>query len=183
MASIDRIIGVANGLIAKYATRNPYELCEALGVRIRLKDLGPDIKAYYFYHSRIRNIILNTRMPETMRRILAAHELGHDQLHLETAMLKGFHETKLFDAVIPTEYEANIFAAEILIGDSELLELLSEEGKSYFDVAKELCILAPLLDFKLRILKYKGYDIQAPYAANGNFLKDSVGDCYNEEYG
>jgi len=77
MTSIDYIADVADKLTRKFDTRNPYKICDALDVRIRLKDLGTDIKAYYFYHSRIRNIVLNTRVSEIIRRILVAHELGY----------------------------------------------------------------------------------------------------------
>ena len=180
--SIDYITDIAKQLMKKHATRDPYELCDALGIRIRLKELGTDIKAYYFYHSRIRNIVLNSRVSETIRRILVAHELGHDRLHKEIAMLKGFQELELFDMAIPVEYEANIFAAEIIVSDNELLALLNDEDKSFFDVAKELYIPAPLLDFKFRILKNKGYRIEAPYITSGNFLKNNIDGCYKNEY-
>ena len=181
MSSIDYISRLADELTIKHNTRNPYELCDELGVSIRLKDLGTDIKAFYFYHSRIRNIVLNSRVSETVRRILVAHELGHDRLHREIAMLKGFQEIELFDAAIPAEYEANIFAAEILIDDGELLELLNDADKSFFGVARELSIPAPLLDFKFRVLKHKEYRIEAPYIAHGNFLKTDIDGCYCQE--
>ena len=183
MPSINQISRAVDKLTRKYQTRDPHELCAALGVRIRLMDLDTDIKAYYFYQSRIRNIVLNSRVSETIRRILLGHELGHDQLHRNMAMLKGFQEIELFDTTRPTEYEANIFAAELMIADCELLELLNDENKSFFDVAKELCVPAPMLDFKFRILKHKGYRIEAPYIANGDFLRDGIDGCFDvDEY-
>jgi len=181
MPSIEQISRTVEKLCRKYQTSDPYELCDALDVQIRLKDLGTAIKAYYFYHSRIRSIVLNTRVSESIRRILVAHELGHDRLHKEIAMLKGFQEVELFDIARPAEYEANIFAAELLIRDKDLLELLNDEYKSFFDVARELCVPAPLLDFKFRVLKHKGYRIEAQYIANGDFLKNSIDGCYDEE--
>ena len=181
MLSIDYIARMAYKLSHKYKTRNPYEICDALGVRIRMKDLGTDIKAYYFYQSRIRNIVVNNRVSETVRRILIAHELGHDRLHKEIAMLKGFQEIELFDMTLPAEYEANLFAAELLIDDGELLELLNDDGQSFFSVANELSIPAALLDFKFRVLKHKGYRIEAPYIANGDFLKKDIAGCFVHE--
>ena len=181
MSSIDHISRAVDKLCRKYRTRDPYELCNALGVRVRLKDLGTGIKAYYFCQSRIRNIVLNWRVSETIRNILVAHELGHDRLHKEIAMLKGFQEVELFDMVRPAEYEANVFAAELLIADDELLELLNDDSKSFFDVARELYIPAALLDFKFRVLKHKGYRIEAPYIANGDFLREDIDGCFEEE--
>ncbi|MCL2461021.1 MAG: ImmA/IrrE family metallo-endopeptidase [Defluviitaleaceae bacterium] len=181
MSSIDYISREANGLARKYHTRDPYEICDALGVRVRLKDLGTQIKAYYFYQSRIRNIVVNYNVSEAVRGILAAHELGHDRLHRDIAMMRGFQEIEMFNATHPMEYEANLFAAELLIDEGELLGLLNDNEKSFFDVARELYIPAALLDFKFRVLKYKGYRIEAPYIANGDFLKDEIEGCFCEE--
>ncbi|MCL2140478.1 MAG: hypothetical protein FWH42_02190 [Dehalococcoidia bacterium] len=55
--------------------------------------------------------------------------------------------------------------------DNELLELLNDDSKSFFGVARELCVPADLLDFKFRVLKHKGYRIEAPYIAGRGFLK------------
>ena len=186
LASLDYIADKAGKLIRKYNTRNPYELCEELGIRIRYKDLGKDIKAYYFYQSRMRNVVLNTRLSEAILRVLVAHELGHDCLHKKIAMLRGFQEFDLFDMARPAEFEANIFAAEVLISDDEILELLNDEDKSFFSLAGELYIPAPLLDFKFRVLKHKGYrhkgySIEPPLIANGDFLKNGIPGCYQED--
>lgn len=181
MPSFDYIENTVSELTHKYKTRDPYELCGALGVKIRLKDLGTSIKAFYFCQSRIRNIVLNYRVSEPIRLILVAHELGHDRLHKEIAMLKGFQELELFDLTRPAEYEANLFAAELLIDDDELLQLLNDDDKSFFSVASELYVPAALLDIKFRGLKHKGYRIEAPYIANGDFLKDDIESCFEEK--
>ena len=180
MASIDYIASLVDQLTRKYATRDPFELCADLGIRVRRMDLGTDIKAYYYYQSRIRNIILNGCVSDIVQKILTAHELGHDRLHKEIAMLKGFQEIELFDRATPTEYEANLFAAELLIDDDELLDLLNDEDHSFFGVARELYVPADLLDFKFRVLKHKGYRINAPIVANSDFLRDRIPDCFDE---
>jgi len=72
------------------------------------------------------------------------------------------------------EYEANLFAAELLIDDKELLKLLNGSDKSFFGVAKELYVPAELLDFKFRILKNKGYHLEAPYISRPDFLKETI---------
>ena len=179
MSLIGYISRQAGALTRKYQTRDPYKICDALGVRIRYKDLGEDVKAFYFYQSRIRSIVLNTRVSDTVRRVLTAHELGHDRLHQEMAMLRGFQELELFDTVRTAEYEANLFAAELLIDDGELLALLNDESRSFFDAARALYIPAALLDFKFRVLKHKGYRVEAPFAARGDFLKNPIEGCYS----
>ena len=152
MAAIDYIAGEVTKLVRKTGTRDPYRICKELDIRIRYKDMGTDIKAFYFYHSRIRNIVVNSRISRPVQRILVAHELGHDRLHKDIALSKGFQELELFDSVLPTEYEANVFAAELLIEDSDILELLNDDSKSFFGVASELRVPAALLDFKSEII-------------------------------
>jgi hypothetical protein len=38
------------------------------------------------------------------------------------------------------------------------------------------------MDFKLRVMKRKGYRLEAPYIANGDFLKNDIAGCYDVEY-
>lgn len=163
-----------SSLIERFKTRDPFELCKALRIEIRYKDLGSSIKAFYFYQSRIKNIVINIHTDEPARYVLCAHELGHCVLHGELAAMRGFQELNLFNSLVPTEYQANLFAAELLVDDKELLELLNDRDNSFFNVAKRLCIPAELLDFKFRILKHKGYRIESPYFAQSNFLKKEL---------
>ena len=86
----------------------------------------------------------------------------------------GGQDLELFDSLIPTEYEANVFAAELLIDDNELLGLLNDSDSSFFSVAKKLCVPAELLDFKFRVLKNKGYRIEPPYIAQSDFFKKEL---------
>ena len=180
MTSLLSISRKVEKLIRKYRTSDPRELCDALDIHVSVRDLGSVIKAYYFCQSRIGYIALNSRVSESMRRIFIAHELGHDRLHKKLAILRGFQEVEFFDIARPTEYEANLFAAELLISDKELLGMLNYDEKSFFDVAQEFDVPAPLLDFKLRILKNKGYHFEPLYIANGDFLKDSTDGCFDE---
>lgn len=127
---------------------------------------------------RIKSVVINSRIHSAVQRILLAHELGHAVLHREIALLRGFQEFELFDATDPTEYEANLFAAELLIEDDELLNLINDEDKSFFSIARELFVPAELLDFKLRVMKRKGYHMEAPYISHGDFLKNDIHPVY-----
>ena len=171
MANMTYITQCAEALIKRYDTRDPFELCRELDIRIWYKDLGNDIQAYFFYQSRIKNIVINQHTSSISQKILCAHELGHGLLHKELAAMRGFHEATFFDSTSRAEYEANLFAAELLIDDNELLERLSGEEQSLFDLAKGLYVPAELLDFKFRILKSKGCQLEAPYIAQADFLK------------
>ena len=111
-----------------------------------------------------------------------AHELGHDRLHKEIAMLKGFQESRVFDMMVSTEYEANLFVAELMIEDRELLNLFEYDDRSFSCIANELYVPGAILDFKLRILKHKGYSVEAPYWENGDFLKKHIDGCYEDDF-
>ena len=179
MINNDYIVNQVESLVKRYGTRNPFILCQELGINIRFKELGTEIKAYFFYQSRIKTIVINQRTTLSACRILCAHELGHGILHKKLAAMRGFHELELFDCLNTTEYEANLFAAELLIDDNELLELLNNSEKSFFGVAKELYIPAELLDFKFRVLKSKGFRIETPYISQANFLKNDLPECFD----
>ena len=75
-------------------------------------------------------------------------------LHAQIAMMKGFQEMEVLDGSSLEEDEANFFAAELLLEDSEVLELLSEY--SFFETAKQLYVPAALLDYKFSLLHEKG---------------------------
>jgi len=179
MQEIKYISDVVNKLVKKYDTRDPFQLCRELKITIRYKDLDKYMKAYFFYQSRIKSIIINNNVADVLHPLLYAHELGHAILHCELAMMNSFQEIELFDATQPAEYEANLFAAELIIPDEELLELLNDDSKSFFGVASELYVPAELLDFKFRVLKNKGYRIEPPLYSQANFLKNDVNGCFN----
>lgn len=174
MSNIDFIRKQVEMLIKRFDTRDPFEICKCMDIHIHYKDLGTALKAYYFYQSRIKNIVINSRSNIIARRVLCAHEMGHAVLHSKLAAMHGFQEFKLFDSIIPTEYEANMFAAELIISDEEILKLLNDSSKSIFSIAQELYVPVELLDFKFRILKNKGLKIEAPYNAQSNFLKNNI---------
>lgn len=128
------------------------------------------VKGFYFESHRIRTITVNSDLPEELQRIIAAHELGHAVLH-RTERVHSFNELWLFDEAGAMEKEANLFAAELLIEDDEVLEVL-REGSTFFAAAAMLRVPMELLDFKLRLMRDKGYEIgEAPVRAESKFLK------------
>ena len=180
MSSINYISQKVTSLTKKFSTRDPFEMCKYMDIKIRYADLGHLIKAYYFYQSRIKNIVLNSRSGEIVQRVLCAHELGHAILHGDLATMRGFQELELFDSMVPTEYEANLFAAELIISDEKVINLLNDTEKTFFSISNELYVPSELLDFKFRILKNKGYHLESPYVAKSNFLKDELPECYSD---
>lgn len=176
---IDYIIKNVNALVEKCGTRDPQEICRYMQIYIHYIDLQQKLKGYYFYQSRIHNIIIDTNVIDTFKNVLLAHELGHYRLHQEIAMMKGFQEIDVLQDKKdnPTEYEANLFAAELLLEDDVVLELLQEH--TFFETASILQVPAALLDFKFALLQAKGYSLNMQHYSKSNFLKNDIG-AYDE---
>ena len=92
MTSIPEISQKIDHLIKKYDTRDPFKLCKELKIKVHYKDLGYALKAFYFYQSRIKNIVINSRSGKIVQRVLCGHELGHSILPVSYTHLRA-HET------------------------------------------------------------------------------------------
>lgn len=172
--TIEMITETVHKLQKKYDETDPLRLTHALKILVRYVPMGlydGCCKGFFMTACRQRHITVNSDLSEPLQRIVLTHELGHCVLHAKNTAGASFHDITLFDDTDHREYEANIFAAEFLLPDERILPLLDEDH-SFFEVAKELCIPFELLDFKFRILKKKGYPIDAPVISQGNFLKN-----------
>ena len=86
------IINTVEKLVKKHHSRDPYELCKLLGIKIHYYNMEKKLKGFFFYQSRQKNIVIDSNVNEVLERILVAHELGHAILHTKIAMMKGFQE-------------------------------------------------------------------------------------------
>ncbi|CAK7087482.1 MAG: hypothetical protein ENTB_04232 [Enterocloster aldenensis] len=177
MSTTGYIIRTVDELTQKYGTRDPYELCDCLGIRIRRIDLEKKLKGFFFYQSRIPNIVIDSNVNEVLERILIAHELGHAILHRDLAMMVGFQEMEVFDSTAITENEANLFSAELLLDDVEVLEQLEE--RSFFQAAQALYVPAALLDYKFRAMCEKGLLNRTMDYRHSKYLKEDLA-AYDE---
>ena len=105
--------------LKKYKTRSPYELADLMDISVHRCELGT-IRGYYSKKFRIKQISLNCNLTETDERFVLAHELGHAIMHenLNTPFLM---ENTLFSKN-KFEIEANTFAIELLVPDTEISE-------------------------------------------------------------
>ena len=158
----------------KYRVSDPFELCSEMGIILLPKPLGtaPNaIKGFFLEIKRIKTITVNSDLPQIIQKIIVAHEIGHAALHHRSG-IHAFHEVAMFDESSDMEREANLFAAEFLLRDDEVFETLNSDT-TFFTAAAKLYVPIELLDFKFRIMKWKGYKmIEPPILANSNFLRD-----------
>jgi Zn-dependent peptidase ImmA (M78 family) len=121
--SADWIADLADRLSARYHTRDPEELASALHITIMDRDFRKQ-KGAYVVEAGNPFIFVKKDLPSYMRRMVIAHEIGHDRLHrTEASGHCLFREFELFNmAASRMEYEANLLAAQLLLPDREVLE-------------------------------------------------------------
>ena len=176
----ERIKHIASRLKAKFHTADPFEICEALNIRVMRCPMGTQeksCKGFFIINARMKLITINSDLPDYIQRIICAHELGHAILHIKTGIC-AFHDFAVFDKNNMQEYEANVFASEFLLTDEDVLEAL-ETREDFFGIASYLCVPPEMLDFKLRLMEKSGYMIKAPYIAKSDFLKRNINQPLN----
>lgn len=161
-------------LKAKFGETDPFLLCRAMGITILLQPMGSHdaaIKGFFMECKRVKTITVNSDLPEIIQKIIVAHELGHAVLH-RTSSVQAFHEVVMFDRSSKKEKEANLFAAELLLEDGEVLDVLNQDV-TFFSAAAQLQVPMEMLDFKFRLLKWKGYKmLESPIQVNSNFMRN-----------
>jgi len=187
VTSTDFISSKVNRIKKKFAGFSLDGICKALKIKLRYEPLGNSAgacKGYYIVQSRIQMIVINSDLSDLLIRCILAHELGHAVLHRNAAGIKAFHDFSLFDATSKFEYEANVFAAQMLLDNDEVLALLNDD-MSFFAAASTLGVPAELLDFKFRALKRQGFKVtEPPFTAQANFLRQIVpteNDCFSKQ--
>ena len=172
--NVETIANEVRRLKRKYGETDPCRLAEEMKLIVRYEPMGlyeGCCKGFFIVHNRIRHITINGDLPEELQRVVLAHEIGHCVLHCASSSMAAFHETVLFDTIDSREYEANIFASELLLSDGDVLEALNED-LFFFHAAKALCVPSEMLDFKFRVMKRKGYKLVSPIMSHGDFMKD-----------
>ena len=170
----DEIVKSVKKLKRRYREDNLFELCRNIGILLLPQPFGTQkgaIMGFFLEQRRIKTITYNSDLSDDLQRIIVGHELGHSVLHARDG-IHAFHDVGLFDVSSRFEREANLFAAEFLLEDDEVLETLAQNG-DFFSAAAILRVPVELLDFKFRIMKWKGYELtEPPIMAQSNFLRD-----------
>ena len=170
MSQYETIASLAQQLLKKYKTRDPFILACELGIEIIWADDWTKLKGMYFIMKRRRFIAINSNLDDQMKKIVCAHEIGHDQLHRRLAKEKALQEFMLYDMTSRPEYEANIFASSFLLDEDTLLKMIYE---NHYDAQQIACAMNTdinLVALKAAGLIHKGYDLHK-IESNSIFLK------------
>lgn len=169
MPNREYIQNVANKLIKKFDTRDPFQLCQAIGVEVFYADLG-SLKGMYKYLKKNRFAVINENLDSFTKTLVCAHELGHDILHQNLARKVCLQEFILYDMKSRPEYEANLFASEILLPDDIILAL-ARDGYDIEQISKELCTDINLIALKVSSMNTRGYRFNNTIDAKSDFLR------------
>ena len=167
----DEINKKVAAIIKKFGTNDPFLIANEMGIMVRFSNDFKKLKGLYTIIKRKRVIIINNNISLEKQRIVCAHELGHDTIHRELASNNIFQEFMIYDMAARPEYEANMFAAELLISDDEIYELSHSIGYDMEKIAKNLNTDINLVGIKLANMNYRGFDFNIGIPPKNNFLR------------
>ena len=115
----------ADEIVDTYNSRDPERIAKLCGILIKEVDWEKQSGAYTEI-LRQPVIFISKNLRRSMRSVVIAHELGHHFLHRkEAAEVGGFKEFEVFKMTKSNlEYEANIFAAQLLLPDDAVKEMV-----------------------------------------------------------
>ena len=116
------IKSLAEKLVRRFGTRDPFKIAEALGYIVLYAPLV-GVRGFYQYLKRCHIIYLDPELDEDTARFVCAHELGHSLLH--RGIHRIFMDTRTFLVSSRYETEADQFAADLLYDDYDLQDLLT----------------------------------------------------------
>ena len=146
---------IPSKLISRYGTRDPFRICREKGIEIMYRDDFIGQKGAFSLMLNVPFIFINNNLSDEMKRIVCAHELGHAMLHRKLCRQRKnqtIYEYEIFDIRSSTEYEANIFAANLLIDEREMNEYMSY-GYDIVQTARAMNLNVNLLLIKLHEMK------------------------------
>lgn len=131
---MDKIEKIAAGLLHKYKTSSPFELCDCLGIIVIYQELPESVRGFFVKILRDFVVVINNSVDEDEARVVCAHELGHIILHSDTNSISLSSRTCLCTSKY--EREADLFAVNLLLQD-EMLSFDSMNGNlSAEDISK-----------------------------------------------
>ncbi len=170
----DKAFELPRSLIRKHGTNDPFRIAKELNIPVHFRSMKRQ-KAFCLCVMRNYSIHINENLSEQMQRMACAHELGHIMLHKDLLRpekgekARQLVELELFDITSMTEYEANLFAANLLIDEDRVLDGL-RDGSDIVTIASTLNVNVNLLAIKLVEMKKTGLPVEVPFTPSRRFL-------------
>lgn len=157
-------------LVKKFRTRDPFEILEGMHIVVGETSRYQKLKGYCFMSCQTIYVMISSFLSEEEKKIVAAHELGHIILHRAQLKMAPMKDDTLYNMMDNTEYQANLFAADLLLEDSDIAEMAQDENFDYFSLCSTLNTSPELMSFKLYSLIKRGQAYHMPLELQSNFL-------------
>ena len=135
---------LAERLVEKFGTRNPFEIAEQLGYTIIYTPLV-GVRGFYQYLKRCHIIYLDSELDNNTARFVCAHELGHSLMH--RGLNRIFMDTHTLLVAGRYETEANRFAVDLIFSDEDLQPYLT---RSFECAAAYMGVSHSLAEYRMR---------------------------------
>lgn len=130
-------------LVKRFNTRDPEQIALGLDIFVKRADIG-SLKGMYTILLDKPFIVVSDTLDEIQSRQIIAHELGHDRLHRHFATESILQETMFYNMSSQPEFEANLFAAHLLLG--EKAQEMAQQGATLTDIATVLGVQEQLVE-------------------------------------
>ena len=160
----------ARELVRQAGTRDMQQIARDLNIKVLYNDNFTNLLGMYFCKWRNRFIFLNSNLDDIWLNMVLAHEIGHDQLYRDLAKDAQLHEFELFRLNSRVEYEANAFAAHLLMDTDEVYAEI-KDGCDEFSLARKMNCNINLALVKLQEMAKLGYDIRPSSSGDSQFFR------------
>ena len=149
----EEIYNKAKSIVRSCGTRDTLKIARELGIYVHFIDDLNELLGMYTYRHKERHILLNSNME-----------------HMVMQMVCG-PEFVLFDMRTKHEYEANAFAAHLIIDDDDLIDYL-RQGYDVVQLSSAMGTNINLMLIKLNEMNRMGWRLNIPYMPHSDFLKN-----------
>lgn len=157
-------------LIRKYKTRDPFKIMDDMHIIVGETSSFQKLKGFCFMSCKTIYVQISSFLSEEEKQIVAAHELGHIILHRTQLKMAPMKDDTLYNMQDNTEYQANLFAADLLLSDADIADMAHNEDLDYFSLCGTLNSTPELMSFKLYSLTKRGQAYHMPMEIQSNFL-------------
>lgn len=160
-------------IISEYRTRDPFEIMAGMNINVFMSDSysADGLKGYSAILNGVKYAVINANLPSEYIQVVAAHELGHFVLHMDTLVGGVLGDFDISDPVGRLEREANYFAADLLLDDADVKEAAMRPGADAAGCAAALDVPAPFLLFKLFSMAQRGCPLRLPSEPDSTFMR------------